>query len=153
MAKKHWGWHLILDVTECDRSKIKDQDFLKSWVTNLVKEIKMVAYGDPQVIHFGHGEPHLAGNTVLQFIETSNIVAHYCDEFGDAYIDVFSCKEFNPAVVIKNINDIFQPKAIMARMLLRGAEEDVRGKEKNDNYTLKFGYKDIESCSDMLSYK
>lgn len=121
MKQDFWGWHLILDVARCDKTKISDQDFLKSWVKQLVKDIDMVAYGEPQVIHFGHGEPHLSGNTVLQFIETSNILCHFCDEHGDGYIDCFSCKEFDPEVVIKNIQDNFGPVSITKRMFTRKA--------------------------------
>ena len=121
MTRKFWGWHLILDVSQCDKTKIADQEFLKSWVTQLVKDIDMVAYGEPQVIHFGHGEPHLAGNTVLQFIETSNITCHFCDEHGDAYIDVFSCKEFDASIVIKSVQDTFNPVFISQRYFTRGA--------------------------------
>ena len=117
-----WGWHLILDCAQCDMVKISDQKFLKKWVKGLVKDIDMVAYGAPRVIHFGHGEDHLAGNTVLQFIETSNIIAHFCDEYGDGYIDVFSCKEFDHKAVIKNIVENFNPYSISERLLLRGIE-------------------------------
>jgi S-adenosylmethionine/arginine decarboxylase-like enzyme len=119
MARDTWGWHLTLDISSANE-KVKDPEFLKEWVKQLVKDISMVAYGEPQVIHFGEGEAHLSGWTVQQFIETSNITCHFCDEHQDGYIDVFSCKEFDPEIVIKNINDNFGPKEIEKRLFTRG---------------------------------
>lgn len=119
MARETWGWHLIIDIGSAN-DKVKDPEFLKQWVQQLVKDIDMVAYGEPQAIHFGHGEPHLAGWTILQFIETSNILCHFCDEHNDGYIDVFSCKEYDPAIVIKSINDNFEPKTMDQRYFTRG---------------------------------
>ena len=120
-TKHFWGRHLILDVAECDMALIGDQDYLKRWVKALVQDIDMVAYGEPQVVHFGHGEIHLAGNTVVQLIETSNIIAHFCDEKGDLYLDVFSCKDFDPAIVVQNIEKWFSPKNIQQVFLTRKA--------------------------------
>ena len=71
-----WGFHLIIDAAEC--SNVEDAEKIKAFAKDLVKRINMVAYGDPQVIHFGSG--HLEGNTLLQFIETSNIIAHFCEK-------------------------------------------------------------------------
>lgn len=47
----------------------------------LVKDIDMVPYGGPQVVHFGSGNK--AGYTLVQLIETSNITAHFVEETND----------------------------------------------------------------------
>lgn len=117
----YWGYHLILDVRSCDKDKVQDDTYLAKWVSDLVKEIDMVAYGDPQIIHFGKNDPKLAGWTVLQFIETSNITAHFCDAEGDAYIDVFSCKYFDKDVVERHFKKWFSPKRIRSTLLTRCA--------------------------------
>jgi len=40
-------------------------------------------------------EPHLKGTSAVQFILTSNIVIHTLDLLGSAYINLFSCKDFD----------------------------------------------------------
>ena len=80
--------------------------------------IEMVPYGQPWVQRFGEGNK--AGYTLVQLIETSNIVAHFCDETNDAYIDVFSCKEFHERDVTDVVNKYFWPKRMTAKMLVRG---------------------------------
>lgn len=85
------------------RSPFTINNFAKA----LVKEIDMVPYGEPQVVHFGSGDK--SGYTLVQLIETSNITAHFCEETNDMYLDVFSCKPFNPSDVEKVVNSHFFP--------------------------------------------
>lgn len=67
----------------------------------------MVPYGEPQVQHFGSGNK--AGYTLVQLIETSNICAHFVEETNDMYLDVFSCKTFDPRTVKNVVRDYFIP--------------------------------------------
>lgn len=101
----------MLDVKGCDRSKITDADHISKFTKDLVELIDMTAYGEPQVVHFGHGD-NIAGYSVLQLIETSNIAGHFVDSSGDMYLDVFSCKAYDKEIVIKAIQDYFQPENI-----------------------------------------
>lgn len=117
-----WGYHLILDCAGCDQKSITDPEVLKTWVQTLVKDIDMVPYGEPQVIHFGHNERHLEGWTVIQLIETSNIIAHFNDHTDEGYIDVFSCKTFNTSVVEENVKYFFNPRKIRTTFLTRQAD-------------------------------
>jgi S-adenosylmethionine/arginine decarboxylase-like enzyme len=121
MTTTPWGYHLILDVSGCDKSKITDPIFLTQWVKGLVKEIDMIAYGEPQVVHFGEEEERLTGWTVIQLITTSNISCHFNDNDGSAYIDVFSCKPYDASIVLNNIYDNFKPETVNQRMFTRQA--------------------------------
>lgn len=118
----YWGYHLILDCSDCDRGAITDPKIIKEFSDSLVKKIDMVPYGEPQIIHFGHNAPHLTGWTLLQFIETSNIMAHFCDHSGEGYIDIFSCKEYNHEVAIEVVKQFFNPSKIRKTFLTRQAD-------------------------------
>lgn len=117
----YWGYHAILDCAGCDQEAITNPEKLKAWVQDLVAEIEMVPYGDPQIIHFGHNAEHLTGWTVLQFIETSNILAHFCDSSREGYIDVFSCMPYDIEIVKANIEKHFKPDNIKVTYLERQA--------------------------------
>lgn len=116
---KFWGYHLILDVHGCDPEKSQDQEYLTAWVKDLVKTIEMIPYGEPQVLHFGKDDPKLAGWTALQLIETSNIVAHFCDDTGDLYLDVFSCKWYDKQDVVNHVKQWFAPKCITTQVFVK----------------------------------
>jgi len=103
-----FGKHLILDLGRCCTFAVKNPEMIRAFAKELVIKIDMVPYGEPQVIHFG--KDRLAGYTLLQLIETSNISAHFCDDTGDAYIDVFSCKHFHPKDVMSVVDKYFCPK-------------------------------------------
>jgi S-adenosylmethionine/arginine decarboxylase-like enzyme len=82
----------------------------------------MVPYGEPQVIHFGHNERHLEGWTVIQLIETSNIIAHFNDHTGEGYIDIFSCRHFDIDTAVDTVEEYFEPTKIRKTFLTRQAD-------------------------------
>uniref|UniRef100_A0A6C0B288 S-adenosylmethionine decarboxylase n=1 Tax=viral metagenome TaxID=1070528 RepID=A0A6C0B288_9ZZZZ len=102
-----WGYHLMLDCSKCLASSIRCSSNINTFAKSLVKKIDMVPYGEPQVVHFGSGDK--SGYTLVQLIETSNITAHFCEETNDMYLDVFSCKPFNPEDVEAVVNWHFGP--------------------------------------------
>ena len=58
----------------------------------------MVAYGEPVLAHFATHLPEAAGYSLVQLIEASAVTGHFCDASGDAYLDIFSCKDFDSEV-------------------------------------------------------
>jgi S-adenosylmethionine/arginine decarboxylase-like enzyme len=117
---KIWGHHLILDVKGCQIDKATNPEYIGLFVKDLVKLIDMVPYGEPQVVHFADGTDK-AGWTVIQLIETSNIMGHFLDDSGDLYLDVFSCKDFEASVVLNAVENHFHPKNIRHRRFWRSA--------------------------------
>lgn len=95
----YWGYHTILDAAGCDPESIRSSENIYNFVKDLVKEIDMVAYGEPQIVNFGSGNK--AGYTLVQLIETSNICAHFVEENNTMYLDVFSCKPYDPQLVVE----------------------------------------------------
>jgi hypothetical protein len=117
--KKAWGYHLIVDAAHCDPDAIRSKKTIAAFARELVKEIKMVAFGAPQIHRFGCGR--LEGYTMIQLIETSNISAHF-DEYTNAvYLDVFSCKAFDQHVALEVFNKYFTPEQNKVRFLKRQA--------------------------------
>ena len=112
-----WGKELIVDAGGCDLSLITDPVNIRAFVIRLVKDIDMVAYGDPQIVKFGSGDK--AGYTLTQLIETSNICAHFVDESNSLFLNVHSCKDFDPQVVYYLVKQYFGAKIVNYQMLDR----------------------------------
>lgn len=119
LLKKPWGYHLIVDAWKCNPQSIRCSKTIHDFSARLVKETEMKAYGKPLIVRFG--EDDKLGYTLVQLIETSNITAHFCEESNDAYIDIFSCKQFDPKLVSKTIFETFQPARIHSKFLKRNA--------------------------------
>lgn len=116
---RHWGLHLVANAYKCNPRLIADPRNIELFAQTLVKRIDMVAYGKPLIQYFGHGNK--AGYTLVQLIETSNITAHFSDDTGDAYLDIFSCKPFDEAVARAVINDYFKPELLDSKVIYRQA--------------------------------
>lgn len=115
----YWGYHLIIDAGKCCPTAIRSHTTIRHFTKTLVKSIDMVAYGEPQIVHFGTGNK--AGYTLVQLIETSNICAHFVEETDDMYLDVFSCKTFHKDDVTRVIQDYFKPKFVKSGFTIRQA--------------------------------
>jgi S-adenosylmethionine/arginine decarboxylase-like enzyme len=118
---QYWGYHLILDCHACNVPSIQSKENIYNWIKHLVKAIDMEPIGEPRIEYTAEQFPDKAGFTAIQVIVTSSIVAHFVDSTGDVYIDVFSCKEFDNATVIKTIDEAFKPKKVRATFLTRQA--------------------------------
>ena len=115
----YWGYHLMVDCAKCVPNTIRSQSLITNFSKSLVKKIDMIPYGEPQVVMFGSGNKK--GYTLVQLIETSNICAHFVEETDDMYLDVFSCKPFDPKDVKDIVNSFFVPEEVRAVFLIRQA--------------------------------
>jgi S-adenosylmethionine/arginine decarboxylase-like enzyme len=129
-----WGKHLILDAAGCSPKMIGCAKVIDGFARSLVKRIDMVAYGQPQVVMFGSGNKK--GYTLVQLIETSNITAHFVEENDSMYLDVFSCKDFDPEVVEEAVKEFFDAKYFNRKVILRQAPVSVA--TAIGKYTLSF---------------
>lgn len=90
-----WGWHLVLNLYECNLHLITSAEVIRKFVIELCDLINMCRFGGPLIVNFGEN-PRVAGYSLVQLIETSNICAHFVNDSAAVYLDVFSCKKFNP---------------------------------------------------------
>jgi S-adenosylmethionine/arginine decarboxylase-like enzyme len=107
---KAWGFHLMLNVGKCRPDTIRCARNIEQFTKQLVRDIDMTAFGEPQIVMFGTGDKK--GYTLIQLIETSNICAHFCEETNDFYLDVFSCKPFHKIDVISCVSKHFHPETV-----------------------------------------
>lgn len=105
-----WGYHMSLDMAGCNKDKITSKEHIIAFVKELVNAIDMKAYGEPECVHFAEHDAGKAGYTLTQLIETSNICAHFVDATGECYLDIFSCKEFDPQVAAEVAGRYFEPQ-------------------------------------------
>jgi len=95
-----WGIASSIDIYGCDPDTIRDADKIKQFVVELCDLIEMRRFGETQVVNFGEDE-RVAGYSMVQLIETSLISAHFANQSNTTYLDVFSCKPYNPGVVVE----------------------------------------------------
>ncbi len=120
MAKgKTYGTELILDLYGCNQKTIRSRKKLSEFVNNLCALIKMKKYGKPSIPYFGLKNPHTAGYSLVQLIETSSITAHFSELWNSAYINIFSCKQFDIEKAANFTKKFFGAKRMKKRVILR----------------------------------
>jgi S-adenosylmethionine/arginine decarboxylase-like enzyme len=98
IEKKVWGIASAVDIYDCDPEKIRCAETIRHFVVELCDLIEMKRFGDTRVVHFGEDE-RVAGYSMVQLIETSLISAHFANMTNTVYLDVFSCKPYDPEIV------------------------------------------------------
>ena len=130
-ARAPWGQHLVLDFNGCPKELLADKENILDWSKELVQAIDMVAYGEPIIEHFATHSHEAAGYTLLQMIETSNIAAHFAENIGQVYIDIFSCKAFDVEVALGICKKYFKPTEANMHNLDRGFHKENRDAVRN----------------------
>lgn len=98
IEEKVWGIASAIDIYNCNPVKIRDAEVIRRFVVELCDLIEMKRFGETQVVHFGEDE-RVAGYSMVQLIETSLISAHFANQTNAVYLDVFSCKPYDPEKV------------------------------------------------------
>jgi S-adenosylmethionine decarboxylase len=114
-----FGMELVLDIDACDLGALTDHDGLVQFAGDLVELLKMRAYGDPIIEHFGHDDPRTSGFTLVQLIETSSIVGHFSDELRRAHLNIFSCRAFDPDEAAQFCAERFGGRVAARHVLIR----------------------------------
>ena len=115
---KAWGGLVSIDLKGCNPESIRSKEHIENFIDHLLNEIKMSAYGSCNVIHFGD-DPAVTGYSFFQLIQTSNISGHFAEIDNSAYIDIFSCKPFNPDLASALAMFHFEAEHIKLTNLLR----------------------------------
>ena len=98
--REGYGKELILDLHDCDTAHFNRLG-IERFCTDLCELIEM----DRCDLHFWddvgvtveerQNDPKTRGTSAVQFILTSTIVIHTLDLMKSAYVNIFSCKEFD----------------------------------------------------------
>ena len=120
---KNYGKALILDLHECDTNKFNRKD-LREFCKHLckllnMKRIKLVFWdykGYPE--EYKLAPVHLKGTSAIQFISTSNITIHTLDVMKRVYLNIFTCKDFEPKVAEMFCRNFFNCKKVKQSVVI-----------------------------------
>ena len=112
-----WGMSTSVDLHNCDPDAIRSRERIRAYVVRLCELIDMRRFGECQIVHFGEGR--VAGFSMLQLIETSLISGHFANDTNHAYLDIFSCKPYDPRVVEQFSREFFSASGSVVHTTLR----------------------------------
>lgn len=113
-----WGLLTSLDLYNCNPETIRSAEKIKQYTVELCDLIEMKRFGECQVVHFGEDE-RVQGYSMVQLIETSLISGHFANLTNAAYIDIFSCKAYEPHVVAQFSQEFFEAESLESHTVKR----------------------------------
>ena len=113
-----WGLLSSVDLYECDPAVMRSADAIKDFVKQLCEKIDMKRYGDCAVVHFGESE-RVEGFSMTQLIETSLISGHFANASNNIYLDIFSCKYYEPRDAAEFAMEFFKGAHYRMQVALR----------------------------------
>ncbi len=93
--------HIIIDIEDYDSNKLSDENFIRKIIENLSDHVEGKVVKGPEVIYNGSG---LTGMMITEF---SQINLHSYPSMGDAAIDIYSIKAFDPVAIKKYLIKAF----------------------------------------------
>lgn len=113
-----WGLLTSLDAKNCDPTIIRSEYALKKYVSILCDLLDVKRFRETIVEHFGEDED-VEGFSFVQLIETSLVSGHLINKTNTAYIDIFSCKLYDPITAKKFTQSFFKSEDIKINYLFR----------------------------------
>ena len=108
-----YGYELVLDLHYCNLEKFNRTD-IDRYFTELCRRISMekceVHFWDDVGIPLEERQtsPQTKGTSAVCFILTSTIVVHTLDLLSAVYVNIFSCKAFDPEVATEFTKEWFE---------------------------------------------
>jgi S-adenosylmethionine/arginine decarboxylase-like enzyme len=119
-----YGYELLLDMHACDIETFT-RPSLENFFSDLCELIDM----EKCVVHFWDDvgvtpedqqtSPQTKGTSAVCFILTSTIVVHTLDLLEAVYVNIFSCKNFDPGVAEEFTRNWFKAESCMAKFVER----------------------------------
>lgn len=116
--EKPWGLSMSLDLYGCNPKTIRNAKKIKQYVVELCNLIKMKRFGETQVVNFGE-DSRVSGYSMTQLIETSLISGYFANESNNVYLDIFSCKDYLPQIVIEFSKAFYEAKEVKYTITFR----------------------------------
>jgi len=120
----NYGKELILDLHRCNADKF-NRESIENYFIKLCELIDMQRadlhwwddLGLPE--NEKETEPHLKGTSAIQFITTSNITIHTLDILKNVYVNIFTCKDFNPETAKEFTKKWFEGEIVNEQIIIR----------------------------------
>jgi S-adenosylmethionine decarboxylase len=117
-ANQLWGLSTAINLHDCDPELIRSAEDIKKFVVQLCDLLGAKRFGECTVVYFGE-KPKIAGYSMTQLIETSLVSGHFVNETNAIYLDIFSCKFYEPQVAADFAMEFFKSDDMTMSYTLR----------------------------------
>lgn len=119
-----FGPQLILDLYGCEEEKISNKKLIYKLLYEMPELINLRKISKPIVFYIKENERTFDKGGISGFvlIAESHITIHTFSGYGYAFVDIFSCKDFDYKKIIEYLKENLKAKKIKKRFFIRGRE-------------------------------
>lgn len=117
-----FGPHLIMEASGCNYERLTDTKLLTNLLNKLPQKMNMTIIKEPHVFEYKGLVPDDWGLTGIVIIAESHLAFHTFPEKGFVTVDIFSCKDFDVGLAVREIIETFEPKTWDEQLIMRGRE-------------------------------
>ncbi|MBL7142512.1 MAG: S-adenosylmethionine decarboxylase [Candidatus Pacebacteria bacterium] len=117
--RKIFGKELTIDLKDCDPKTIRSAKKIKEYAAGICKEINIKPYGKTIVERFALHIDYAAGYSLVQLIQSSLVSAHFSELWNRAYINLFSCSNFDKKRAVKFSKKFFKARVFKQKTSIR----------------------------------
>ena len=105
---RSWGTHTMIDLHKCSYSIVRSTYDMNAFMQRICSFIGVTQLGSPSTIYHQSGYGYTSGYTVMQHANGhTDIVVRVNEHSDNVFIDVFSCKAYEPHQLANLAQDFF----------------------------------------------
>jgi S-adenosylmethionine decarboxylase len=117
-----FGPHLTIDLKGCPIEILSNYELHFNYLKNLPLMIQMTPITQPYVFPYAGLVPTDKGITGIAIIAESHLSIHSFELKGYAFIDIFSCKDFDIDKALQYTIELFKPTNFEHHIVERGKD-------------------------------
>ena len=114
--------HLAVDGYTGATEKLQDAEFIRGFLDGYPDSLGMTKVIPPSVVTYRGPVPEDWGISGFVIIAESHISVHTFPARHHVWVDIFSCKEFDPDVALREVRETFSLSSVKSWTLERGLE-------------------------------
>ena len=105
---RSWGTHTMIDLHKCAYSIVRSTYDMNALMQRICSFIGVAQLGSPNMIYHQSGYGYTSGYTVMQHANGHTDIVVRVNEHNDSvFVDVFSCKAYDPHQLPNLTQDFF----------------------------------------------
>ncbi|MSQ31758.1 MAG: S-adenosylmethionine decarboxylase proenzyme [Dehalococcoidia bacterium] len=112
--------HLMIDGYGANRIQMESENFVRNFLNEFPPKVDLHKLMEPKVLRYVGEKPDDWGISGFVIIAESHISVHTFPERSYVNIDVFSCMDFAPEKILKEIRTFFDLKQVDSWFVERG---------------------------------
>ena len=113
---------LLTDFRCNNQDLMRDEDALGEWLLQAASAVGMTAFGDPRIENYPFPHQDSVALSAQLFLGESGITIHTYPEYGAVFLNLFTCKDFDPEAALAFICETFGVYAGFYYLFQRGVD-------------------------------